>query len=189
MGQCGCGSWPKIGLPRAFKTLDFHHSPEHLQAVAKALHGAETPEAQAWLEKLLHLLRHSQEALVVRRLQDLLQNSPARPAEMNAVREREVNYFVSHRENLHHQAMEQAGTPLASGACGVAGQITPETPPGLRSILDARWPHASVAHERTGQKQRRSPPLELKSTNNSRTPGSGKTPGFLACQRLFKKIA
>ena len=106
----------------ALKTLDFHHAREHLQAVAEALHGAETPEAQAWLEKLLHGLRHGQEARAVRRLEELLQNSPARPTETQAVLQREVNYFVSHREHLHYQAMEAAGAPLGSGAVESLGK-------------------------------------------------------------------
>ena len=106
----------------AIKTLDFHHAREHLQAVAEALHGTGTPEGQAWLEKLLHALRHGQEARVVRRLEDLRLNASARPAETQAVLDREVNYFVKHRDHLHYQAMEKAGAPLGSGAVESLGK-------------------------------------------------------------------
>jgi hypothetical protein len=106
----------------ALKTLDFHHAREHLQAVAEAFYGTGTPEARTWLEGLLHSLRHGKEARVVRKLEDLLQNAPARPPQTQAVLEREVNYFVSHREHLHYQAMEKAGAPLGSGAVESLGK-------------------------------------------------------------------
>jgi len=106
----------------ALKTLDFHHAREHLQAVAEALHGPGTSKARQWLEGLLKSLRHGKEARVVRKLEDLLQTPPARPADTQAVLEREINYFLSHREHLHYQAMEEAGAPLGSGAVESLGK-------------------------------------------------------------------
>ena len=67
-------------------------------------------------------MRHGKEARVVRKLEDLLQRSAACPADTQAVLEREINYFASHREHLHYQAMEEAGAPLGSGAVESLGK-------------------------------------------------------------------
>ena len=106
----------------ARKTLDFHHAREHLQAVAEALHGAGTPEAHTWLAGLVHSWRHGKEVRVVRKLQELLENSPARLPQTQEILEREVNYCVSHRDHLHYQEMEKAGAPLGSGAVESLGK-------------------------------------------------------------------
>ena len=45
-----------------------------------------------WVKKLLHDLRHGQEAQVVKRLEQLLENPAQRPAEVQKVLEGEVNY-------------------------------------------------------------------------------------------------
>ena len=100
----------------AVKTLDFHHASEHLWAVGHALYGEGSAEAVAWVEKLLHRLRHGQEARVVRRLHDLLARPAQRSAETQALLQREANYFEAHREHLHYQAIERAGAPIGSGA-------------------------------------------------------------------------
>lgn len=108
----------------AFKTLDFHHASEHLWAVGHALYGEGSAEAVAWVEKLLHGLRHGQEARVVRRLQELLERPAERSAETQALLQREANYFETHREHLHYQAMERAGAPIGSGAVeSLGGQL------------------------------------------------------------------
>lgn len=99
----------------AVKTLDFHHARDHVWALAHALHGQDTPEAQAWVKPLLRSLRGGQEARVVRRLEALLEPAAGRPVEAQAVIEREVNYFRSHREHLHYRAMARAGAPRGSG--------------------------------------------------------------------------
>jgi hypothetical protein len=36
--------------------------------------------------------------------------------------EREVNYFLNHREHLHYKAMEEAGAPRGSGAVESLGK-------------------------------------------------------------------
>ena len=100
----------------AVKTLDFHHASEHLWAVAHALHGEGSAAAVAWVGKLLHHLRHGQEARVVRRLQDLLEPAAGRSAETQALRAHEAHYFKTHRQHLHYQAIARAGAPIGSGA-------------------------------------------------------------------------
>jgi hypothetical protein len=108
----------------AVATLDFHHASEHLWAVAHALHGEGTEAARAWVEPLLHSLRHGQEARVVGRLEQLLEAKAKRTAAEQTVVEREVNYFATHREHLHYQAVAQTGAPIGSGAVeSLCGQL------------------------------------------------------------------
>ncbi len=99
----------------ALEALDFHHARDHLSALAQALHGEDTPEARAWVQPLLRSLREGQEARVVRRLEALWERAVKPGAETQAVIEREVNYFQSHRDHLHYRAMERAGAPRGSG--------------------------------------------------------------------------
>jgi hypothetical protein len=107
---------------QAIKTLDFHHARDHLWAVANSLHGEDTPAAKAWAEPLLKSLRKGRQNRVVRHLQELLQNQSERTAQSQELIEREVKFFVKHREHLHYQAMEKAGAPRGSGAVESLGK-------------------------------------------------------------------
>lgn len=107
---------------QAIKTLDFHHARDHLWAVANRLHGEDTPEASAWAEPLLRSLRKGRENRVVRQLQELLPNPSKRTPESQELIEREVKFFVKHRDHLHYQAMEKAGAPRGSGAVESLGK-------------------------------------------------------------------
>lgn len=106
----------------AIKTLDFHHAREHLNAVAEALYGPSTRQAQEWLKGLLHQMRHGKESVVVRRLEELLESKAKRSEQTNKLINREVNYFQEHRDHLHYRQMEKAGAPLGSGAVESLGK-------------------------------------------------------------------
>lgn len=107
---------------QAIKTLDFHHARDHLWAVANSLHGEDTPEAKAWAEPLLRSLRKGRENQVVRQLEELLQNQSERTPESQELIEREVKFFVKHRDHLHYQARKKAGAPRGSGAVESLGK-------------------------------------------------------------------
>jgi hypothetical protein len=107
---------------QAIKALDFHHARDHLWAVANSLHGEATPQAKAWVQPLLQSLRKGRENQVVRQLQELLQNQSERTPENQELIEREVKFFVKHRDHLHYQAMEKAGAPRGSGAVESLGK-------------------------------------------------------------------
>ncbi|MEY2882001.1 MAG: hypothetical protein RLZZ15_4381 [Verrucomicrobiota bacterium] len=100
----------------AVLTLDFHHAAQHLWALAHELHGAGTAEARAWVEPLLHQLRHGEESRVVLTLQQLLTPCEARSAPVQKAVTREVNYLCNHKDHLHYQAREKEGAPMGSGA-------------------------------------------------------------------------
>jgi len=96
--------------------LDFHHASQHLWALAHHRFGDKTPEekeqARAWVEPLLHQLRHGKEKRVIRTLEDLLSTQEGRQKKVKT----EVNYFKTHRDHLHYQAVDQRGGPIGSGA-------------------------------------------------------------------------
>jgi len=84
------------------------------------------------------------EASVVRTLEELLENQPARAAENQEVVEREVKFFVKHRDHLHYQAMEKAGAPRGSGAAESLGKQLQHRLRGLAKFgADPRSPDCS----------------------------------------------
>lgn len=100
----------------AVLTLDFHHAAQHLWALAHELHGHGTETARAWVEPLLHQLRHGEEHRVVQSLEELLAPSEQRRAPSQKAVTREVEYIVNHKDHIHYQARENEGAPMGSGA-------------------------------------------------------------------------
>jgi len=102
--------------------LAFHPARDHLWALANRLHGQDTPEAKAWVQPLLRFLRPGRENQVVHQLDALLPNQSERTPESQDLIEREVKFFVKHRDYLHYQAMERAVAPPGSGVVESLGK-------------------------------------------------------------------
>ncbi len=100
----------------AIHLLDFHHASEHLWAVAHKLHGQEAPEARAWVEPLLHQLRHGQEEQVVHTLAALLEKHSGLSPKTKASVRTEVEYFQTHRQHIHYRKIARQGGPIGSGS-------------------------------------------------------------------------
>lgn len=100
----------------AIKLLDFHHASVHLWAVGHAIYGEGTPESRAWVEPLLHQLRHGNEAKVVRTLQALLQPGASLLAATQEAVRIPVAYFQTHRDHLHYQQVAKQGGSIGSGS-------------------------------------------------------------------------
>jgi len=96
--------------------LDFYHASEHLWAVARSLYPTDETAARAWVEPLLSQLRHGREGRVLQTLNDLPAWCAARNRPTPPEVERERDYFQSHREHVHYQAMATRGCPIGSGA-------------------------------------------------------------------------
>ena len=107
---------------QAIKTLDFHQARDPLWTLAHSLHGEDTPAAGAWVEPLLRSRRKGRENQVVRQLEELLESPSQRTPEERELIEREVKFFVKHRDHLHYHAMEKAGAPRGSGAVESLGK-------------------------------------------------------------------
>ena len=100
----------------AVGVLDFYHASQHLWALAHALHPEDEPGARAWVEPLLHQLRHGGEAGVLQTLTDLPAWCAQRGQAVPPTVEKEIHYFAPHREHLHYQARAAEGCPVGSGA-------------------------------------------------------------------------
>jgi hypothetical protein len=99
----------------AIKELDFYHASQHLWEVARDLY-PEPAQAQAWVQPLLHQLRHGQEAKVLSTLESLPETLRNVGSVINELIQREIKYFQNHREHLHYQDNAAQGFPVGSGA-------------------------------------------------------------------------
>lgn len=99
----------------AIKELDFYHASEHLWTVARDLY-PQPEQAKAWVEPLLHQLRHGQEAKVIEALEGLPQAARELGGVLSELVQREIRYFQNHRDHLHYQDNAAQGFPVGSGA-------------------------------------------------------------------------
>jgi hypothetical protein len=107
----------------ALKGLDFYHASTHLWAIAHELF-PEDAHARAWVEPLLHQLKHGQEEQVLATLEALPQSRPAGALGLSELLQGEIEYFQTHREHLHYQDLAAKGSPIGSGAMeSTCGQL------------------------------------------------------------------
>lgn len=104
-------------FPEGVGTLDFYHASEHLWVLARSLFGESGSAAQAWVEPLLHNLKHGGGEDLLSLLERLVQSPDASwDAAQREVLRRESNYFHSHAEHLDYSRARREGMPLGSGA-------------------------------------------------------------------------
>jgi len=99
----------------AIGVLDFYHASQHLWAVGHELHPGNDLAAKAWVEPLLHQLRHGGEAGVLQTLRDLPVWCAQRDKPLPSSVARETQYFENHRDHLHYAARNAEGYPVGSG--------------------------------------------------------------------------
>jgi len=105
------------------KGLDFYHGSTHLWAIAHDLF-PEDDRARAWVEPLLHQLKHGQEADVLNTLEALPAQRQAAGLSLSDVLVREIAYFQTHREHLHYKELADKGGPIGTGAMeSTCGQV------------------------------------------------------------------
>ena len=93
------------------KGLDFYHGSTHLWAIAHDLF-PEEDKARAWVEPLLHQLKHGQEADVLNTLEALPAQRQAAGLSLSDLLVREIAYFQTHREHLHYKELADKGGPI-----------------------------------------------------------------------------
>ena len=99
----------------AIEQLDFYHASEHLWQVANALH--EQPEqARAWIEPLLHQLRHKGEAGFLKSVEGFLALARELDADKQKLVETNVEYFRKNRGRMRYVRNSRLGCPVGSGA-------------------------------------------------------------------------
>jgi hypothetical protein len=124
--------------------LDFYHASQHLWDLAHSLHPEKETAARAWVQPLLHQLRHGGEAGVLQTLHDLpawcAQRAQAVPPNVA----KEINYFENHRAHLQYETRTTEGCPVGSGAMeSLCGQLQGRfkrggqfwTEPGRRRLM------------------------------------------------------
>lgn len=105
------------------KGLDFYHASTHLWAIAHELFPEEAL-AKAWVEPLLHQLKHGQEADVLNTLEALPGQRQAVGLSLSDLLQREIAYFQTHREHLHYRDLAAKGSPIGTGAMeSTCGQV------------------------------------------------------------------
>jgi hypothetical protein len=105
------------------KGLDFYHASTHLWAIAHELFPEEA-KAKAWVEPLLHQLKHGQEADVLNALEALPAQRQATGLSLSELLQRDIAYFQTHRDHLHYQELAAKGSPIGTGAMeSTCGQL------------------------------------------------------------------
>jgi hypothetical protein len=94
--------------------MDFYHASQHLWAVAHALYGEGTEAARAWVDFLLHQLRHGGEAGVISSITDL--REIIQDQSTSEIIRREQGYFEKHRDHIGYDRRAKRGDPIGSGA-------------------------------------------------------------------------
>jgi len=124
--------------------LDFYHASQHLWELAHALHPENEAGARAWVQPLLHQLRHGGEAGVLQTLHDLPAWCAQREQPLPPLVAKATNYFEQHREHIHYKTRAAEGCPVGSGAMeSLCGQLQGRfkrggqfwTEPGRRRLM------------------------------------------------------
>jgi hypothetical protein len=93
------------------EVVDFYHASEHLWAAARALDGAETPEAAAWA----HARRHELSKHGVAPVRTALAHARAPSAAADTLRLTR-GYFATNALRMDYPAIRKQGLPIGSGA-------------------------------------------------------------------------
>jgi hypothetical protein len=95
---------------RAVEMLDFYHRSEHVWALGRTLKGERG--ASAWVEPLLHQLRHGKEKKALKEIAGI--NVPR--GQRGELVRREQNYFAGQEHRMNYQNVADRGWPIGSGA-------------------------------------------------------------------------
>jgi len=109
LGDCApfIGNLSEELFPRAIQIADRYHAKEYLSTVAKALYGAESPQAKRWAER-----RH--EELDRGRFANLLR-AVRRPASHSEEARKCFRYLVRNRERMRYPEFETQGLCTSTG--------------------------------------------------------------------------
>lgn len=94
------------------EVVDFYHASEHLWDVARALHGADTPDASTWAHARLHeLYKHG-----VAPVRTALAQARAPTSVAAETLRRERGYFAANAARMDYPTIRRRGLPIGSGA-------------------------------------------------------------------------
>lgn len=113
LGDGGRWIWKQAreNFPGCIEILDFYHAAEHLSEIARAWYGAESPEADKWLQRSkLDFL----EGRFDRVMKSIRAWRPAEPEHIK-VRHDNIGYFKRNRERMHYDQYRAGGLHIGSG--------------------------------------------------------------------------
>jgi hypothetical protein len=100
------------------EVVDFYHASEHLWEVARALYGAETPEATAWAHARVHeLYKHG-----VDPVRAALTRARAPTAAAGETLRRERGSVATNTARMHYPTIRRQHLPIGSGAVESSGK-------------------------------------------------------------------
>jgi hypothetical protein len=134
------------------RIIDWFHAAEHLWDCAKAVHGADTPQAAQWAERLEALLWDGQVQRVIAELSaaaaklgpPIETDTAASPRKILATN---VAYFTKHQTHMKYPEYRRRGWPIGSGETEAAvkqfnkrikGSEQFWSPEGVEAILALR---------------------------------------------------
>ena len=134
-------------FPGAVQIVDIWHAREHVWKVARAVFGANTPEASAWAEHACSLLVEGKIEELVEEIV-VLPPVPPEPGTSRSVPEIERDYFISNAARMRYPAFRAQGMHVGSGIAEAACKTVVSTrakrtgmrwtPEGLDAVLAVR---------------------------------------------------
>lgn len=134
-------------FPGAVQIVDIWHAQEHVWKVARAVFGANTPQASAWAE-------HACSLLVAGKIEELVEEIvvlppvPPEPGTSRSVPDIERDYFISNAARMRYPAFRAQGMHLGSGIAEAGCKTVVSTrakrsgmrwtPEGLDAVLAVR---------------------------------------------------
>lgn len=107
--------------PDAVRILDFPHAGEHLSQVGEFLYGEATPQAQEWLQKRLHRLKHEGPRRLFTELRRLQTQHPQAP-EISA----NLTYLRKRKPQLQYPRFQAEGWPIGNGSVESGNKLVVE---------------------------------------------------------------
>jgi hypothetical protein len=123
-------------LPRSTEILDWYHACEHLWEAGRSVHGMDSPETTALVERWKRELRrgHSEG------LEEELRQLSGTIGDAEGVLRRTANYLETHQARLRYPLFRQAQWPIGSGV--VEG--------GAKHVIGARFKRKSARWKTPG---------------------------------------
>ena len=125
-----------VGTVEVVEIVDLYHAWEHLGTVARAVFGAESPAATAWLTPLKAQLRDQGVAPVLAALRALAPPNAAAAEEVRTA----LGYFTTHAARMDYPGFVARGLPIGSGAVESS----------CKTLIEAREKGAGMRWRRTG---------------------------------------
>jgi hypothetical protein len=108
--------------PAAVRILDFPHAVGYLHTAAHAAFGAESPEAEQWLDHWVPRFKIDDPEVVLAALRAL----PTATAEAATAKGTAMRYLGQRREQIRYAAFREQGLPIGSGIVESAGKLVVE---------------------------------------------------------------